>query len=68
MRFNLVMKRTVTVTVAVLVLPLLLTACGDEGDDDSGDGSADESETLPPEQAEVRDALVASFFDPCATC
>ncbi|MDF2732630.1 MAG: hypothetical protein K0S92_1263 [Desertimonas sp.] len=62
MRFTLVMKRTVT--VAVLVLPLLLTACGDDGDDDSGDGTADESETMRPEQAAVRDALVASFFDP----
>lgn len=49
-----------------LVVPFLLTACG--GDDDSGDGSGDssaeESETLPEDQAAVRDALLASFFDP----
>ena len=54
------MKRTAL--AAVLVLPLLLTACGDDGGDASEDDSP--SDTLPPEEAEVRDALVASFFDP----
>lgn len=48
---------------SVLFLPFLLTACGD-GDDDSGDSSAEDSETLPADQAAVRDALLASFFDP----
>ncbi|MDZ5620116.1 hypothetical protein [Nocardioides bizhenqiangii] len=48
---------------SVLVLPFFLTACGD-GDDEESDSSAEESETLPADQAAVRDALVASFFDP----
>ena len=47
---------------SALVLPLLLTACGD--DDEDSNGSEDASETLPTVEAEVRDALVASFFDP----
>ena len=49
--------------LAALLVPLLLTGCGDD-DDGSGDSSAEESETLPADQAEVRDALLASFFDP----
>ena len=48
---------------SAMLLPLFLSACG--GDDDgSDDSSAEESETLPEDQAAVRDALVASFFDP----
>ncbi len=59
------MKRT-ALALAVFV-PLLLTACGDDGDDsgDGGDSGKDDgsSEGLPPEEAAVKDALVASFFD-----
>jgi hypothetical protein len=57
------MKRTAL--VAVLVLPLLLAACGDDSEDSEDDSKDDSpSQTLPPEEAEVREALVASFFDP----
>lgn len=51
------------IDAAVLILPLLLlAACGDDSDDSSEDDSP--AETLPTDEAEVRDALVASFFDP----
>lgn len=55
------MKRT-TFVAAAIVLPLLLTACGDDGDDSGKDD--DSSDSLPPEEAEVKEALVAAFFDP----
>jgi len=48
--------------VPALVLPLLLTACGDSDEDPQESDAA--SEALPPDEAAVRDALVASFFDP----
>ena len=48
--------------VPALLLPLLLTACGDSDEDPKGSDAV--SETLPPDEAAVRDALVASFFDP----
>lgn len=48
---------------AAWVLPLALTGCSDDGDD-TGGGSDEPTETLPAEEAAVRDALVASFFDP----
>ncbi len=48
---------------AAWVLPLALTGCGDDGDDTSS-GSDEPTETLPPEEAAVRDALVASLLDP----
>jgi hypothetical protein len=48
--------------VPALVLPLLLAACGDSDEDPQESDAA--SETLPPDEAAVRDALVASFFDP----
>ena len=54
-----------TALAALFVLPLLLTACGD-GDDDKGNDDAegdDSAESLSPEEAAVKDALVASFFD-----
>ena len=56
------------ILAAALVLPLFLTACGgddeDSDDDTRADGGDDSAESLPPEEAAVRDALVASFFDP----
>ncbi len=48
--------------VPALILPLLLTACGDSDEDPQGSDAA--SETLPTDEAAVRDALVASFFEP----
>lgn len=48
--------------VPALVLPLLLTACGDSDEDPQESDAA--SEALPPDEAAIRDALVASFFDP----
>lgn len=48
--------------VPALVLPLLLTACGDSDEDPQESDAA--SEALPQDEAAVRDALVASFFDP----
>ncbi len=51
------------ILAALLVLPLLLTACGDDGDGDSSNDD-DTSDSLPPEVAEVKEALVAAFFDP----
>ena len=48
--------------VPALVLPLLLTACGASDEEPQESDAA--SEALPPGEAAVRDALVASFFDP----
>ena len=58
------MKRT-TLTAAVLVLPLL-AACDDKDNDDSPAKDADSSASasLTPDQAAVKDALVASLLDP----
>lgn len=56
-----------TALVAVFVLSAVLTGCGDgnDGESDSEDEGASETvETVPPDQAAVVDALVASFFDP----
>jgi hypothetical protein len=60
-RFTRDMKRTAL--AAVFVLPVLLTACGDDGDDDST-GSDNASPTGTPEEEAVKAALVKSFFDP----
>ena len=57
------MKRTILTTA--LLVPFLLAGCGDDGGD--REDTADDqhpAESLPPEEAAVRDALVASFFDP----
>lgn len=60
------MKRTAL--AALFVWPLLLTACGDGGDDSDKDDSGDDTseESLPPEEAAIKEALVAAFFsDSC---
>jgi hypothetical protein len=55
------MKRAIL--AVALVIPSLLAGCGDDNED-SGDDEQSAAESLPPEEAAVRDALVASFFDP----
>lgn len=55
------MKRAILVTALV---PLLLTACGDDGDSSSEDDETSATDGLSAEEAEVHEALVASFFDP----
>lgn len=52
---------------ALLVLPLLLTACSDDESGDSGGGSGGDdtpSVSLSPEESAIKEALVATFFDP----
>jgi hypothetical protein len=54
-----------TAVAVLLALPLLLTACSGDDDGDDGDTGTDDSasETLSPDEAAVKDALVAAFFD-----